>query len=320
MKGIEGGKEQRLRVGMVGLGMMGGAIARNILKHGFDLTVVGHRSRTTIDALRADGAREVDSAAEVARVSDVVLICVTGTSQVKSILWSKDGIVEGAHPGLIVMDASTCDPELADEAAASLAEIGARFLDAPVNRTPKEAEQGRLNVLVGGDAQAVRKARPVMEAYSETIHHLGASGAGYKAKLIHNFIAQANATVLAEAMCTAAKAGLDLGEFVALCRLSGAHSKTFDRIVPFILSGDDSGQRFALRNAVKDMWSYSQLAARVQVSGVVAEAVRQTYVLATNLGYGEKFVPHLFDALGQINGTTVRAPTRQDADDGRAEG
>ena len=299
---------------MIGLGMMGGAIARNILKHGFSLSVVGHRSRATIDSLVAMGAREFDTAAALARNTDVVLICVTGTGQVRDILWGVGGVLEGIHDGLIVVDASTSDPILADEASAELLPAGAQFLDAPVNRTPKEAEEGRLNILVGGDAQALAIVRPVMQTYSETIHHLGPVGSGYKAKLIHNFIAQANAAVLAEAMCTAAKVGLDLNEFVALCRLSGAHSKTFDRIVPFILSGDDAGQRFALRNAVKDMWSYSQLATNAQSTAVVAEAVRQIYVLATALGFGDHHVPHIFDVLGHINpplrGRLARADAR----------
>ena len=295
------------RVGMVGLGMMGAAIARNILKAGFALSVVGHRKRAVVEELVAAGAQEVDSASALARNSDVVVICVTGTSQVRDVIWGELGILEGARPGLVVVDSSTSDPILAEEALAGLGSKGAQFLDAPVNRTPREAELGLLNVLVGGDVDVLARVRPVLEAYSETIHHLGTSGSGYKAKLIHNFIAQANATVLAEAMCTAAKVGLDLSEFVDVCRLSGAHSKTFDRIVPFVLSGDDSGQQFALRNASKDMWSYSQLAASASTSAVVAEAVRQTYVLATNLGYGDKHVPHLFDALGHMNGVTVRA-------------
>jgi len=317
MEGTETQDGGRMRVGMIGMGMMGGAIARNILRHGFDLSVIGHRRREMIDSLIAEGAVEVDNAAQLARVCDVVMICVTGTHQVKEIIWGANGLLQGAHAGLVVVDASTSDPELADEAVVALAATGARFLDAPVNRTPKEAEQGRLNVLVGGDAATLEKVRPVMATYSETIHHLGAPGAGYKAKLIHNFVAQANTTVLAEAMCTAAKVGLDLNEFVALCRLSGAHSKSFDRVVPYILSGDDSGQRFAMRNAVKDMWSYTQLTSAAQVSGIVAEAVRQTYVIATNLGYGDAYVPRLFDVLGAINGTTVRA-ARPDADHDQA--
>ncbi len=296
-----------LRIGMVGLGMMGSAIAKNILKHGFALSVVVHRSRTNVDALVTLGATEVGSMAEMARTCDVVLICVTGSPQVRSAIWSDQGLLLGAHRGLTVIDGSTSDPDLAEEIAQALAEKGAAFLDAPVNRTPKEAEQGKLNVLVGGERAVLERVRPIMQTYSETIHHLGAAGSGYRAKLIHNFIAQANATVLAEAMCTAAKVGLDLGEFSALCRLSGAHSKTFDRLIPYVLEGDDSGQRFALRNAAKDMWSYTQLSTKAQTTGIVAESVRQLYVLATNLGYGDAYVPRLFDVLGHMNGVAVRA-------------
>jgi 2-hydroxy-3-oxopropionate reductase len=96
---------------------------------------------------------------------------------------------------------------------------------------------------------------------------------------------------------------MNLAEFAQVCRLSGAHSKTFDRIIPFLLEGDDSGQQFALRNAAKDMRSYAELAAAQSSTAIVAEAVRQIYVLATNLGYGEKYVPHLFEVLGELNGT-----------------
>jgi 2-hydroxy-3-oxopropionate reductase len=290
------------RVGMVGLGLMGSAIAGQVLKNGFKLSALAHRSRTAIDALVEQGATEVQSAAALAASVDVVLICVTGTPQAREIVFGEQGLVAGAHSGLVVIDSTTADPEFANEAAAALAEKGAAFLDAPVNRTPKEAREGRLNVLAGGDAAVLDRVRPLMAAYAETVHHLGAHGAGYRAKLIHNFIAQANGAILAEAFGTAAKAELNLHEFAAVCRLSGAHSKTFDRIIPFLLEGDDSGQQFAIRNAAKDMRSYSQLAAAQSSTAVIAEAVRQLYVLATNLGHGDKYVPHIFDVLRELNG------------------
>ncbi|MDR5758757.1 NAD(P)-dependent oxidoreductase [Caballeronia sp. LZ035] len=290
------------RVGMVGLGLMGSAIAAQVLGKGFMLSALAHRSRTAIDALVAQGATESDSAAELARNADVVIICVTGTPQVRDVVFREDGLLAGAHEGLIVIDSSTCDPEFAKEAAEAFAKKGAQFLDAPVNRTPKEAREGRLNVLVGGEADVLDRVRPLMAAYAETVHHLGAHGAGYCAKLVHNFIAQANGAILAEAFGTAAKAGLDLHEFAAVCRLSGAHSKTFDRIVPYLLEGDDSGQQFAIRNAAKDMRSYAQLASAQSSTAVIAEAVRQMYVLATNLGHGDAYVPRMFDVLRELNG------------------
>ncbi|SAL80421.1 NAD(P)-dependent oxidoreductase [Caballeronia telluris] len=290
------------RVAMVGLGLMGSAIAAQVLQKGFALSALAHRSRATIDTLIAQGAAEADSAAQLARSADVVLICVTGTPQARDVVFRDDGLLAGAHAGLIIIDCTTADPDFANEAAAAFAEKGAKFLDAPVNRTPKEAREGRLNVLAGGDADVLDRVRPLMAAYAETVHHLGGHGAGYRAKLIHNFIAQANGAILAEAFGTAAKAGLDLQEFAAVCRLSGAHSKTFDRIIPYLLGGDDSGQQFAIRNAAKDMRSYSQLASSQSSTAVIAEAVRQLYVLATNLGHGDKYVPHIFDVLRELNG------------------
>jgi 3-hydroxyisobutyrate dehydrogenase-like beta-hydroxyacid dehydrogenase len=295
-----------LRVGMVGLGLMGHAIATNILRHGFPLTVLGHRNRERLMDLVSRGAAEATSAADLARNVDVVIICVTGTPQVRDVLFRDDGLLAGAHTGLIVIDSSTSDHDFALEATTALADKGAKFLDAPVNRTPKEAAEGQLNVLVGGDAEVLNIVRPLFATYSESVHHLGASGSGYRAKLIHNFISQANAAVLAEAFGTAAAAGLDLPEFASVCRLSGAHSKSFDRMIPFLLAGDDSGQQFAIRNAAKDMRSYAQLAAAQSSVAVVAEAVHQIYVLANNLGHGEKYVPRLFEVVEELNGAKVR--------------
>lgn len=295
------------RVGMIGLGLMGSAIARSVLRRGFEVTVLAHRSRDALNALLAEGAREAGSAAELARNADAVLICVTGTPQVRDVFYREGGLLEGAHPGLIVVDSSTSDPGFASEAADALRAKGAAFVDAPVNRTPKEAAEGRLNVLAGGDAAAIEVLRPLFAAYGETLHHLGAHGAGYRAKLIHNFIAQANSVVVAEAFGTAAKAGLDLAAFADVCRLSGAHSKSFERVLPYLLAGDDSAQQFALRNAAKDMRSYSALATEMATTAIVAEAVRQVYQLACNLGHGEQFVPRLFDVYAELNGEKPRS-------------
>lgn len=294
-------------IGFVGLGLMGHGMARNIVDKGFGLQVLAHRNRVPVDDLVGRGAREAASAAELARACDAVVICVTGSAQVEDVLHRAGGLLEGMRPGLIVIDASTGDPEVTARIAAAIEAAGGRYLDAPVNRTPKEAAEGRLNVLAGGDADTLAAVRPVLDCYAESVFHLGGVGAGHKAKLVHNFIAQANAAILAEAFCTAAKVGLDLRSFAELCTLSGAHSKTFDRIVPYVLAGDDSGQRFALRNAAKDMRYYTRLAEGAPTVSFLGEAVHQTYLLATNLGHGDRLVPHLFDVMGEINGVRVRA-------------
>jgi len=294
-------------VGFIGVGLMGHGMAKNIVEKGFPLTVLAHRNREPVEDLKSRGAKEAKTAREVAAASEVVVLCVTGSPQVEDALFRSGGVLEGMHDSLIVVDSSTGDPDFAPKAAATVRASGGRYMDAPMNRTPKEAADGRLNVLVGSDAETFAEARPVLETYSETIHHLGPVGSGHKAKLIHNFIAQGNAVILAEAFCAAAKVGLDLRAFADLCRLSGAHSRTFDRLVPFVLEGDDTNQMFSLRNVVKDMRAYTRLAESAPTTAFAAQAVHQTYVLATNLGHGEKFVAHLFDVLGEVNGVRVRA-------------
>jgi len=302
-----------LNVGFIGLGLMGRAMAGHILRAGYPLQVLANRNRQPVEALVAEGAREAVSAAALAQAVDVVLLCLPGSKEVQQVLAGEAGLLAGLGAGKIVVDCSTGDPGLTAGIAAVVEATGAAYLDTPVNRTPKEAAKGRLNVLAGGDAAVLAKVRPILERFSETLHHLGPVGSGHKAKVIHNFIAQGNAAILAEAFTAAAKNGIDLGAFADICSLSGGHSRTFDRIIPFVLSGDDSGQRFAIANCEKDMRYYTQLAKSSPSTGIVAESVYQTFLLAMSLGHGEKYVPHLFDVLGEINGVRVRASKEQDA-------
>jgi 3-hydroxyisobutyrate dehydrogenase-like beta-hydroxyacid dehydrogenase len=296
-----------LNVGFIGLGLMGRAMAGHILRKGYRLHVVANRNREPVDALVGEGAHESTSAAALAREVDVVLLCLPGSKEVQQVMAGETGLLAGLGAGKIVVDCSTGDPSLTEGIAAAVASTGAGYLDTPVNRTPKEAAEGRLNVLAGGDPVLLDKVRPLLESFSETLHHLGPVGSGHKAKVIHNFIAQGNATILAEAFTAAAKNGIDLAAFADICSLSGGHSRTFDRIIPFVLSGDDSGQRFAIANCEKDMRYYTHLAKSSPSTGIVAESVYQTFLLAKSLGHGEKYVPHLFDVLGEINGVRVRA-------------
>lgn len=295
-----------ITVGFIGLGLMGHAMAANILKQGFALGVMAHRNRQPVEDLVGKGAREYADAAALTRAVDVLLLCLPGTAEVQRTLQGEQGILAGLRPGQVVVDCSTGDPNRTAELAAQVTALGGNYLDAPVNRTPKDALAGRLNVLAGGDAQVLEQVRPVLECFSETIHHLGPLGSGHKAKVIHNFISQGNATILAEAFCTAAKNGIDLAAFAEICSMSGGYSRTFERIIPYVLRGDDSGQQFALANCEKDMRYYTELTKSTPSTGIVSDAVYQTFMLAKVLGHGDKYVPRLFDVLGEINGVQVR--------------
>ena len=300
-------------VGFIGLGLMGHAMANNIQSKGFSLGVVANRNRQPVDDLVSRGAQEFATAGELTSSANVVLLCLPGSPEVSAVLQQPGGVLSGLRAGQVIVDCSTGDPNKTAAIARLVTDQGGHYLDCPVNRTPKDAIAGRLNVLAGGDVALLEQVKPILSCFSETIHHLGPLGSGHKAKVIHNYISQGNATILAEAFTTAAKNDIDLAAFAEICSMSGGYSRSFERIIPYVLRGDDSGQQFALANVEKDMRYYCELSKATPTTGIVADAVYQTYMLAKVLGHGDKYVPRLFDVLGEINGVRVSAVDKEQA-------
>ena len=141
-----------MNIGMIGIGLMGHGIASNLVRRGHALTVLDHPGNQPLDALRAAGAVAVGSAREVARRAEVLILVVTGSPQVEAVLAGPAGVLQGLRPGSVVIDCSTSLPESTRRMAQAVQAAGGRFLDAPMTRTPKEAAEGRLNLLVGGEA------------------------------------------------------------------------------------------------------------------------------------------------------------------------
>jgi 3-hydroxyisobutyrate dehydrogenase-like beta-hydroxyacid dehydrogenase len=175
------------RIGFIGLGLMGHGMAKNIVTKGYPLTVRVHRNRRPLEDLLAAGAKEVGTNAEVARNSDIVFLCVTGTPQVEAIVHGADGLLAAAREGFIVVDTSTAEPASTAVLRAAFAEKGALFVDAPLARTPVEAEQGRLNTMVGADDAVFARLKPVLQAFCENVIHAGPPGHGHT--LAHNNLA-----------------------------------------------------------------------------------------------------------------------------------
>ncbi len=294
-----------MRIGFIGLGMMGRGMAANIRRKGLPLTVMAHRSRAAVDALIAEGAAEAAKPADLALASDVVLICVTGSPQVETLVGGPDGILQAARPGLVVVDCTTSEPASTRRVAAALADKGADMADAPVTRGPPDAEAGRLNSLVGGSDETVARIRPVLEAYSETIVHFGPVGAGHTAKLINNMITMGYAAVIAEAIGTAAAAGVDLGKLYRIVSQGAAASGVLEKMLPKALEGDLTGHKFSIANALKDVGYYRNLAEELGHAGTVSDAMHQTYRLADNLGFGDCLMASLFEVQERLNGIAV---------------
>ena len=294
------------RIGFIGLGLMGHGMARNLINKGFALTVRAHRNRKPLEDLLAAGAREAATNADVARQSDIVFLCVTGSPQVEAVVYGGDGLLEAARQGLIVVDTSTAEPA---STAAIRMDFGARraeFVDAPLARTPKEAEEGRLNIMVGAEDAVFEQLKPVLAAFCENIIHAGPPGHGHTLKLVNNFMAMAIATSTAEAVATAARAGVSLQKLHEVISAGGVNSGIFQMMVGRMLQdGDLSGLKFTLANAMKDMRYYTHLAESLPTSAILGEAVHQTMVQANLLGFGDKYIASLMEAQEKLAGVKI---------------
>jgi 3-hydroxyisobutyrate dehydrogenase-like beta-hydroxyacid dehydrogenase len=294
------------RIGLIGAGLMGHGIGKNLLAKGHSLTVLAHRNRQPVESLVKLGATEAKTARDVASGSDIVFLCVTGSPQVEDVFYRKDGLLEGAHAGLIVADCSTAQPSSTQKVAADLAKRGGRFADTPMTRTPNEAEAGKLGLMIGGDDATLQELRPVLDCFSDTIIHAGGVGAGHTLKLINNFVALGTAAVVSEAVVAAAKAGVDLQALNDIVAAGGANSVMFQRLMKVALADDDSALKFAISVARKDLRYYTNMTEQVSATSFVAEAVHQSFVLAENRGYGERYVPRMLNFLAELNGVTLK--------------
>jgi 3-hydroxyisobutyrate dehydrogenase-like beta-hydroxyacid dehydrogenase len=293
------------RIGFIGIGLMGHGMAKNLLKKGHPLCFLVHRNRSNIADLLELKAREAKSPAAAARESDVVILCVTGTPQVEAAVYGASGLLEGARKGQMVIDCSTSQPESTERIGADFATRGVKFVDAPLARTPVQAEEGKLNCMVGADAETFAAVKPVLEKFCENIFHVGGPGAGHKIKLINNFLAMGHAALACESLAACAKAGLSLETFYNLISAGGANSAMFQMIVPKALKGDFTGLLFTLGNAKKDIGYYQQMAASAPLAGFMGPALFQLLVQANALGLGEKFVPSLIEAYEKVNAVRI---------------
>jgi 3-hydroxyisobutyrate dehydrogenase len=211
------------RVGVVGLGTMGGAMAANLARAGFEL-VVWNRTSGRTHELEQLGATVADSPAAVASGVGIVLVCVSDTPDVEAVLFGAEGVAAGAAPGTLVIDCSTIDPSATREMAARLARQGIAFVDAPVTGGSEGARDATLAILVGGAEADVERARPVLAAIGRTITHFGPPGAGQAAKAVNQVILAGTYLGVAEGLVLALKAGIDPEQVVAALSTGAAQS------------------------------------------------------------------------------------------------
>ena len=224
-------------VGVVGLGIMGLPMARNLLRAGFSVAVT-NRTPSRAEPLRAEGATVCPTPREVAQRSDIVVTMVTSSPDVEAVTFGPAGIADGAHDGLLAIDMSTISPDVTRDIARRAAERGFRTLDAPVSGGELGAIEARLAIMIGGDAQDVERAMPVLGALGKTIVHIGPHGAGQACKLANQIAVAMNNLGVSEALVFAASQGIDLLRTREVIAGGAGSSWAMQNYAPKILDGD----------------------------------------------------------------------------------
>lgn len=293
------------KIGFIGAsGMMGHGMAKHLLAKGHALTLTVHRNRDRVADLLAAGATVASDDKALAAGKDLVFLCVTGSPQVEACVTGPGGLLEGAKAGLMIVDCSTSEPDSTAKLRERCAAAGVTFVDAPLSRTPVEAEAGRLNVMVGADDAVFECLQPILKCFAENVFHVGGPGAGHTIKLLNNFIAQAICTATAEAFAVGQRSGLKLQALVDLISAGPVNSGLFQAMAK-TLTGQMDGLKFELDNARKDVRYYTHLAENLAIPALMGEAVHQSLVMASALGHGKKLVPSLVEAQEQITGAKI---------------
>jgi 3-hydroxyisobutyrate dehydrogenase-like beta-hydroxyacid dehydrogenase len=275
------------RVGFIGLGRMGSAMAANLARAGHPLTVQNRR-RAAADAFARDHAATVAATPrELAAASDVVLTMLADDLALRDVMRGPDGVLAGLRPGSLVLDMGTSGRRVILELGSAIASLGAELMDAPVSGVPKVAAEARLTLMVGGSAHALERARPVLAAMSERIIHVGRLGSGAAMKLSINTAIHGLNQALSEALVLAERSGIDRSIAYEVF-VSGAISGPFvvNRRQVFEHPGVGP-QPFALRLAVKDVRLALELADDVGVDLEQARLNMELFQRATDAGYGD---------------------------------
>lgn len=285
------------KVGLVGVGLMGHGIASNIVKHGHQLTVLEHAGNQPIDDLLKAGATSVKDVAALAAQVDVLILCVTGTPQVEAVMLGDQGALTTLRPGAVVIDCSTAVPASTAKVAQAVHAKGGRFLDTPMTRTAKEAAEGRLNLLVGGDAEVLASCLPLLRCFAENVTHVGDVGAGHAMKLLHNFVSLGTVALLCEAAACAQRAGVKPEVFVDVLAKGGGNGVALERLKPKLLTGSTDSLKFSMANAKKDLGYYNDMAEQASASHGIAQAVDTLLTQGVEKFGGDRMVLDLVEAL-----------------------
>lgn len=281
-----------MRIGFIGVGLMGHGMCLNLLKAGHELTVVAHRQRGLVEDLVAKGAREAPDPAALARDAEAVLICVTNSQAVAEVLAA---VEPELAPGRVVVDLGTSDRAATLAHARRLAAKGIHFAEAPLTGGPEQAAVAELGALVGADAETFARIEPILACFCATISHMGPVGAGASAKLVSNYLVLGMVALIADSYNVARRAGVDWGKLYAAMLRGSNNSGALRKIVGPALEGDYDGYPFSLANARKDMSYFMRVAEELGAVSPLARTTMAVYDEAVESGHGDIRISRLID-------------------------
>ena len=291
------------RIGFIGLGIMGKPMVRNLLNAGFAVSV-WNRSRPAIDELVADGAQATSSPREVAEQSDIVITMVTDGPDVEQVLLGEQGVIEGAHSGLLVIDMSTISPVTTRQIADHLRERDVHLLDAPVSGGDKGAVAGTLSIMVGGDEEDFKRALQIFEAMGNTITHCGPTGAGQTVKACNQVVVAVVIEAVSEALVLGSKAGVDPEIILRVLGGGMAQSRMMD------VRGPTMAQHifepgFKSKLHLKDLGIVINTARAFGVALPVTGIVSQLYTTLVESGHGEEDTSAILTVLETLSNHNI---------------
>ncbi|MCI4665824.1 MAG: NAD(P)-dependent oxidoreductase [Neomegalonema sp.] len=287
-------------IGFIGLGLMGAAMVTRMQSLDYPITVIANRSRKNVDAAVARGAVEAATSRELAAASDIVMLCVDTSASVEARMLGPDGVLAGLKPGAMVIDFGTSLPGSTKRLAGEAEAKGARYMDAPLGRTPAHAIDGKLNIMAAGDRADFERAEPVFNDLGENVFHVGPLGAGHTLKLINNFFAMTTACAMSEAFAMADQAGLPRQKLYDVMSAGPLKSGMMDFVKANAIDRDPMQLAFSIANARKDVGYYAAMADELDVPSLMSPAAKQALSLAKARGWGDRMAPEMVDFMAEL--------------------
>lgn len=290
-------------IGFIGLGIMGHAMAENLIGEGFD-TIVWNRTPSRADDLVALGATAASSPGEVAREADIVMICVSDTPDVEAVVFGPDGVSSGISAGSLIIDHSTISAGATKDFAARIADHGANWLDAPISGGAEGAVKGTLSIMIGGDASQIERSMPYLEAVGSRITHVGPQGAGQLVKAVNQILVVVNQLAVSEALLLAEAGNLDLDATLSAVAGGAAGSWMLSNRGPQMIVRDWS-PGFTIDLQQKDLRLVLEAADELGVPIPGTAMVYQFYRALQQQGLGSEGNHALVKALEMMSGVEV---------------